>query len=766
MPDASNEQKLFRRPRIFRRLPEMGWWSRRWGFRPRLFFLYFPVFASITVLVISLTQMILWLSPEESLRLIAGRNMKFNTSLGLFALSLGMILIFLSQRFFRLGGLSVLVVCVSPFVFLLGLMSGLQYLFSVDFLIDQLFIRDVLLGGSSQHPGRMAPQTAICFLSMGATLTYMSVSKIRKTWVEQILVAPASAVAALALIGYAYRYPNFYQVSSFVQIGEWTAFSFLLLSVSVYCLKPRFGVIGQLSDEEIIGPVARRLALATLGIPFFVGWLVVALETRELLSGIPSISLFMVGNILGFGTLIFFALRTLKRVDSQRSEAIEALRLNKERATFLADSSKVLSSSLDFNQTTENLARLAVDYISDWCVIDLADERGNFKRFAAVHRSPEKAELMKKLASYPPLLMEDQMLRRAIETRETILFRNADVGQIESLMPDVERRELWLKIGVKSGVLLPLHARNRIIGLISFVKSEDETGYGPEDVPLLEEFARRASYAIDNSVLYRRSQEAIELRDEFFSIASHELKTPISALSLHLQLMRRMLRSSESIEDLRRVFGSKMKDMDRQMDRLTALIENLLDLSRLRSGKIKLDPEYFDFAEMLREVVARTQPMARHRGIKMSLTANESVFGWWDRFRMEQIINNLLTNAVKYGEHKPIDIDLSSDGKRLRVSVKDRGVGIPSRDQQKIFDRFERSVHSSQVSGLGLGLYIVSEFVKAHQGRIELSSELNKGSCFRLEFPIFISQEDCLRLHDEKREMSDEREIKVANSSG
>jgi signal transduction histidine kinase len=269
---------------------------------------------------------------------------------------------------------------------------------------------------------------------------------------------------------------------------------------------------------------------------------------------------------------------------------------------------------------------------------------------------------------------------------------------------------------------------------------------------------------VDNAILYTEAQEAIALRDEFFSIASHELKTPISSLSLHLQLMRRMIRRSESVEDLQHVLGNKMKDLESQLKRITGLIENLLDVSRLRSGKISLEPEKFNFADLVRDLVDRLQPMARHRGIRIDCADLCAATGFWDRFRMEQVMNNLITNAIKYGDSKPVRITSKIANDLLEIHVIDQGKGVPEADREKIFDRFERSAHTSQVSGLGLGLYIVHQFVKSHGGSVKVVSEVNEGSVFVVLLPIPQTPDFYLNTRGSDNEFHSEQEG-MANST-
>jgi signal transduction histidine kinase len=174
----------------------------------------------------------------------------------------------------------------------------------------------------------------------------------------------------------------------------------------------------------------------------------------------------------------------------------------------------------------------------------------------------------------------------------------------------------------------------------------------------------------------------------------------------------------------------------RHIGRLGNLIERLLDVSRITTGRIDLDPEEMDLSEVVRDVSRRLVESAKVAGSTVTVTAERATIGLWDRLRMEQIVTNLLSNALKYGAGKPVEVTLESDGTRARLTVRDGGIGIAGDDVRRIFGRFERAAPARNFSGMGLGLYITRQAVEAHGGRISVSSQPGSGAVFTVELPL------------------------------
>ena len=233
-----------------------------------------------------------------------------------------------------------------------------------------------------------------------------------------------------------------------------------------------------------------------------------------------------------------------------------------------------------------------------------------------------------------------------------------------------------------------------------------------------------------------RLEAAIRGRDEFISIASHELKTPITSLKLQFQLAARRIEVEDPRVFLPEAVRKRVESVNRQLDRMTRLIEDMLDVSRVSTGKLHLDQKRFDFSALTREAVERFMEQMRSVGSTVDVRIEDGIEFFGDEYRADQVISNLLTNAIKYGGGKPVQVELRSRDGKLRFSVKDQGIGIAPEDLGRVFERFERAVGSDNVSGLGLGLYISKQIVEALGGTITLESEVGKGSTFTVELPL------------------------------
>jgi signal transduction histidine kinase len=233
------------------------------------------------------------------------------------------------------------------------------------------------------------------------------------------------------------------------------------------------------------------------------------------------------------------------------------------------------------------------------------------------------------------------------------------------------------------------------------------------------------------------AEQAILTRDEFLSVASHELKTPLTDMKMRAQLTRRRLLKDGVINSA--MLNKALDTFDRQSDRLNYLIENLLSVARINSGRLAVDIEHFDFVTMLREVVDQMEAQVSAAGAQVKLVLPERLEGDWDRFRVEQVVVNLLSNALKYGDRGLVIIELVQILDKLKMTFSDQGIGIAPHDHGRIFERFERAVGGSSYSGLGLGLYIVRQIVKAHGGAIGVDSTLGSGSTFWVTLPLTAS---------------------------
>jgi PAS domain S-box-containing protein len=270
---------------------------------------------------------------------------------------------------------------------------------------------------------------------------------------------------------------------------------------------------------------------------------------------------------------------------------------------------------------------------------------------------------------------------------------------------------------------------------ITVTALRDETGRLRGFGKVTRDLSERRRAEQQRERLISELRDAVRARDEFLQVASHELKTPLTPLQLQLDTLGRLLEKA-GIRSER--LHEKLETATRQTLRLTRLVESILDVSRITGGRLALHLERLDLVELVREVAARFREDARRAGSELVVRAPDSLHGSWDRQRVDQILSNLMTNAIKYGPGKPIEIEVAGacHEETVRVSVTDRGIGIHNDEIGRIFGRFERAVSIRHFGGLGLGLFIASQFAHAHGGTLLGQSEPGAGSTFSVVLPV------------------------------
>lgn len=233
-----------------------------------------------------------------------------------------------------------------------------------------------------------------------------------------------------------------------------------------------------------------------------------------------------------------------------------------------------------------------------------------------------------------------------------------------------------------------------------------------------------------------QAREEIKIRDEFISIASHELKTPLTTTLLKLQTalhnVRNVSLANFSVQNLL----SMLESAELQTKRLSKMINDLLNVSLIRTGKLELELEEVDLSALASEIKDRFSERIDREKTAVSLDSNEAVIGKFDKLRIEQVFTNLISNALKYGNGKPISIKISKENSKAVIIIRDQGIGIPDGSQKRIFELFERGNHNNSYKGLGVGLYITNKIVEAHKGKIIINSTEGKGSTFKVELPL------------------------------
>jgi signal transduction histidine kinase len=271
---------------------------------------------------------------------------------------------------------------------------------------------------------------------------------------------------------------------------------------------------------------------------------------------------------------------------------------------------------------------------------------------------------------------------------------------------------------------VPLPAAGRVVGYFSVIGPPSRL-YTEREIELFEELGRRCAVALENARLLKCTQDDVRAREEFLAVAAHEIRGPITTIRLAIEGLRTGLAPSTTLIDM----------IDREEHRLASLVDELLDLGRIQSGRLHLDLQPVDLAAVVREVAERMKPDLARSGSQLTIVGANTLMGRWDPLRLYQVVTNLVSNANKFGQGKPIEIELGCTRDRAVLKITDHGIGIPADRLSAVFNPFERAVPARHYGGLGLGLYIVRSIVTNLGGTIDLHSRIHEGTTFVIELP-------------------------------
>jgi signal transduction histidine kinase/PAS domain-containing protein len=401
----------------------------------------------------------------------------------------------------------------------------------------------------------------------------------------------------------------------------------------------------------------------------------------------------------------------------------------------LSKVTSILISTLDYDKIIHEVAEACIEEFCDGFILDLIDG-SSIQRLVNRHRDPQTEFLLSEVRRlYPPDSNSPQPSSRVIRSREPEFLPDVGTEEIAAHCKNEEHAELIRRIGINSHIAVPLMIRGKLLGALNFLNTTSRPHFDDDDFYTSLELSRRAAIAIENSKLFRDAQKAIQLRDDFISIASHELKTPITSMKLQMQMATQIIGRDDS-GPVDPVYIKNLTEIsNRQLEKITRLVEDMLDISRISTGKLAMNFSRKNLAEILEEVLQRFSDQLRAEKITFSSTIEPDVFTYCDSFRIEQVITNLISNAIRYGKKQPIEFTMKRVGDFAEIKVKDYGIGVNKSNHERIFERFERAVSYNEMSGLGIGLYITKEIVEEHQGKISVESELGKGATFKVVLP-------------------------------
>ncbi len=436
---------------------------------------------------------------------------------------------------------------------------------------------------------------------------------------------------------------------------------------------------------------------------------------------------------LALANLVSTALTTAELYDTQRGLREAAEHAN-QQAEFLADAGATLARSLDYENTLVTVANLAVPRLADWCAVDITDDEGVLRRLAVAHVNPDRAAFARDVFErYPAGAGSPYTVEHAARAGQPILMEDLPDELLVQGARDGEHLRLLRGLGLRSYVIVPLIAATGPFGAMTFASSESGRRFRRADLQFFQSVAYRVALAVENARAYRRVREANRLKDEFLATLSHELRTPLNSVLGYVRLLRMGAldgdRSARALEVI-----------ERNAQSLHQMIEDVLDVSRIISGRMRLDLQPVDLRTVVNDAAATVLPAAEARGVRFTLALDvEPPRLNGDPARLQQVVWNLLSNAVKFtdrGGRVDVRIDTTPGG--VEVVVADTGRGIPPEFLPHMFERFRQadSRLAREFGGLGLGLAIARHITEMHGGTIEAESEgVGRGSTFRMRLP-------------------------------
>jgi len=405
------------------------------------------------------------------------------------------------------------------------------------------------------------------------------------------------------------------------------------------------------------------------------------------------------------------------------------------RASVLADVLRCLSAPVNHQEMLTNAVAVVVPRIADWCAVDLLGKDGKLERGAAAHVDETKGAMIHELERrFPELQFTPGASGSVISSGQPVFVGTVTDDMLVAAFPDNdEQLQLVRALGIASYMCVPVNGRHGVIGAMAFALGESGRHFVHDDFVLAQEVAHRTAVAIESAQAYEEAQRANRLKDNFLATLSHELRTPLNAILGYTWMLR-----SNALADDRREHA--LETVERNAKTVSQMLYDLLDVSRIASGKLTLTMQPMDLRALVLESVESVAPNAAHQHLSLHVESEQDrllIHG--DRARLQQVLWNLLSNALKFTpEGGQINVIVKSDRTSATVVVQDSGIGIPAAFQDRVFQPFQqvRLKSTPQIGGLGLGLAIVRQIVELHGGVVRLESEgEGKGSTFTVQLP-------------------------------
>jgi signal transduction histidine kinase len=422
--------------------------------------------------------------------------------------------------------------------------------------------------------------------------------------------------------------------------------------------------------------------------------------------------------------------RRLFREQSARAAAEKAAK----RFRLLAEATTQLSVPLDYEETLSTLARLCVAEIADCAVIYGMEQEGGVKRLEIAHCDPAREDVVQALREYPFQPLGEHPVLEVLRTRSPLLVADVDDARLATMAQDARHLELLRRLGIVSFMLVPLVAREHVLGAVALASSDPERRFAEDDLLEANDLALRAALAMDNTRLYREAQDADRAKSDLLAVISHDLRTPLNSIMGHADILALGVYDKLSEAGLQCIEHIRIG-----ATHLLYLIDQLLSFARLDAGREELRCEDVDAGAIAREVAAVIESLAPQKGLTFHLDLPADTLRiHTDPDRLRQVLLNLVGNAIKYTEHGEIRLDLrSSPDAGVEFLVRDTGIGIRPEHLGRIFEPFWQvdPKQRGPDGGTGLGLSVVQRLVHLLGGEIRAESQPGRGSTFTVRLP-------------------------------
>ena len=424
---------------------------------------------------------------------------------------------------------------------------------------------------------------------------------------------------------------------------------------------------------------------------------------------------------------------------SERKRAEAEAERTTRRLAFVSQMSAALATSLDYEKTLKAVTKLAVAHIADWCAVDILRDDGRIERLAMAHVDPAKIELAKTVRERYENPTAPHSVPYVIQTGTPAMVPEiTDAMIVAAAQGDEERVRLVRALGAVSYLCVPMNAGGRTVGALTLASAESGRRYTDDDLQFAEDVASRTAMAVENARAYQQVQRADRLKDEFLATLSHELRTPLNAILGYSRMLRGGLLTADKV-------SGALETIERNAMSLTQMVDDVLDVSRIVSGKMRLNVQPVELPLVLQDAIATVTPAADAKRLHIHMVIDPqigTVSG--DPARLQQVVWNLLSNAVKFTpKGGRVQVRLERVNSSVEIVVSDTGIGIPADFLPHIFERFRQadSGTARQRGGLGLGLAIASNLVDMHGGTIRATSGgEGQGATFRVRLPLMAVQ--------------------------